>query len=63
VFDTYLRDEAVRDFLAGANPAALREMSERLIEAQTRGLWKPRANSTRDLLDSCRGMRTENADD
>jgi cobaltochelatase CobN len=62
VFDAYLRDESVRDFLAEANPAALREMSERLIEAQTRGLWKPRANSTRALLDSCRGPRTESAD-
>jgi cobaltochelatase CobN len=63
VFDAYLRDESVRDFLTEANPAALGEMSERLIEAQTRGLWKPRANSTRALLDACRGMRTESADD
>jgi cobalamin biosynthesis Mg chelatase CobN len=38
-------------------------MSDRLIEAQARGLWKPRANSTRALLDSCRGLRTETADD
>jgi cobaltochelatase CobN len=63
VFDAYLRDETVRGFLAEANPAALREMSDRLIEAQLRGLWKPRSNSTRALLDACRGARTESADD
>jgi cobaltochelatase CobN len=62
VFDAYLHDESVRDFLAAANPAALREMSDRLIEAQVRGLWKPRTNSTRALLDSCRGHATESTD-
>ncbi len=51
VFDAYLGDEAVRAFLAEANPAALKEMSERLVEAQTRGLWRPRLNSTRAILD------------
>jgi cobaltochelatase CobN len=63
VFDAYLRDEEVRGFLADANPAALREMSDRLIEAQVRGLWKPRANSTRALLDSCRGRIAETSHD
>jgi len=63
VFDAYLRDETVRAFLNEANPAALREMSDRLVEAQTRGLWKPRANSTRALLDTCRGHAKEPADD
>ena len=53
VFDAYLRDDTVRAFLERANPDALREMSERLIEAQTRFLWKPRANSTRELLHAC----------
>ena len=63
VFDAYLRDDEVRGFLAEANPAALREMSDRLIEAQLRGLWKPRANSTRALLDSCRGRIAEASHD
>lgn len=63
VFDAYLRDETVRRFLASANPAALREMSDRLAEAQARGLWKPRVNSTRALLDACRGRTPESADD
>jgi cobaltochelatase CobN len=63
VFDAYLRDGDVRAFLAHANPNALREMSERLIEAQTRGLWKPRANSTRQLLHDCLRINAESADD
>jgi cobaltochelatase CobN len=63
VFDAYLRDDSVRSFLAEANPAALREMSDRLVEAQVRGLWKPRANSTRALLDACRGHASETAHD
>lgn len=50
VFDAYLQDAEVRAFLSEANPDALREMSERLIEAQDRGLWKPRRNSARTLL-------------
>ncbi len=54
VADAYLRDDEVRAFLQDNNPDALREMAERLIEAQERGLWRPRANDTRDLLESLR---------
>jgi len=50
VFDAYLNDDDVRRFLAENNPAALREMSERLLEAQQRGLWKPRLNSSYPML-------------
>jgi cobaltochelatase CobN len=50
VFDAYLADGTARDFLARANPAALKEMAARLIEAQDRGLWRPRRNVTRDML-------------
>ncbi|MSO88771.1 MAG: cobaltochelatase subunit CobN [Rhodospirillaceae bacterium] len=50
VFDAYLRDETVCAFLKDANPAALREMSQRLLEAQARGLWRPRANDTHRRL-------------
>ena len=32
VFDAYVADEAVRDFMEEANPAALRELAERLLE-------------------------------
>lgn len=52
VFDAYIVDEKMRDFMAGANPAALAEMAARLREALTRGLWKPRSNRAHDLLES-----------
>ncbi len=45
VFDAYLGDDAVRAFLFDNNPAAARDIAERLIEAQERGLWRPRSNS------------------
>ncbi len=51
VFEAYLEDDAVRDFIAEHNPAALKEMIERLREAQDRGLWRPRRNDTRARLD------------
>jgi cobaltochelatase CobN len=50
VYDAYIAADDVRAFLAEANPHALAEMSERLLEAQTRGLWQPRANSAHDHL-------------
>jgi cobaltochelatase CobN len=51
VFDAYLGDDQVRDFMAEFNPAAMTEMIDRLKEAQDRGLWKPRRNDTRAQLD------------
>ncbi|NML73714.1 cobaltochelatase subunit CobN [Rhizobium sp. S-51] len=45
VYQAFVLDERVRDFMAEKNPAALKEMSERLIEAINRGLWTPRSNS------------------
>jgi cobaltochelatase CobN len=50
VYEAYLADPAVRAFLTGANPDALREMAERLIEAMDRGLWRPRANAAYEDL-------------
>ncbi|HLN23404.1 MAG TPA: cobaltochelatase subunit CobN, partial [Patescibacteria group bacterium] len=50
VFDAYLCDDAVRDFIAEVNPAALAEMVSRFQEALDRGLWRPRRNHTHDLL-------------
>jgi cobaltochelatase CobN len=51
VFDAYVADDMVRNFMAGANPAALREMAERLAEALSRDLWRPRSNAAYDVLD------------
>ena len=45
VYDAYLGDPAVHGFLLENNPAAAREIAERLLEAQDRGLWKPRSNT------------------
>ena len=37
--DAYLLDDSTRGFIQQHNPAALRDMAERLLEAQQRGLW------------------------
>jgi cobaltochelatase CobN len=50
LFDAYLADEQVRDFMAARNPAALAETSRRFLEAIDRGLWRPRRNSTGEAL-------------
>ena len=50
VYDAYLADDTVRDFLRENNPAAMTEMADRLIEAQERGLWRPRSNSSHRML-------------
>jgi len=55
VFQAYLDDERVREFIRENNPDALKDMAERLIEAQDRGLWNPRLNSTRAMLEELRG--------
>jgi cobaltochelatase CobN len=38
--DAYLLDRDNRAFLSAHNPSALREMSERLLEAMQRGMWR-----------------------
>ena len=50
VYDAYVEDDAVRSFFQENNPEALREMSERLLEAQDRELWRPRANHAHQRL-------------
>jgi cobaltochelatase CobN len=45
VYQAYLGDPAVRQFVMTANRDAAREMAERLLEAMERGLWRPRANA------------------
>ncbi|MEM8624747.1 MAG: cobaltochelatase subunit CobN [Pseudomonadota bacterium] len=50
VHDAYLADAENRAFLEEANPAALREIAERLQEAIDRGLWTPKSNSAAILL-------------
>ncbi len=38
--DAYLLDPSTRDFIQQHNPDALRDMTERMLEAQQRGLWQ-----------------------
>ena len=47
VYQAFVLDDRVRDFMADKNPAALREMCARLEEAIERKLWVPRSNSAR----------------
>lgn len=47
VYDAYLNDQDVRDFIKHANPEALKEMAARFIEAIDRGLWTPKSNSAK----------------
>jgi cobaltochelatase CobN len=50
VFSAYLMDDEVRGFLEANNPAALKEIAAKLLEAQERGLWKSRSNTAFDYL-------------
>ncbi|HET6620161.1 MAG TPA: cobaltochelatase subunit CobN [Dongiaceae bacterium] len=50
VFDAYLGDEEVRAFIERHNPAALKEIAERLLEAQERNLWRPKSNAAHARL-------------
>ena len=61
VFDAYLDDDEVRAFLEEVNPDALRDIAARLSEAQARGLWTPRRNSTAASLEGLIAGRSEKA--
>jgi cobaltochelatase CobN len=50
LYGAYLGDQAVRDFIEQANPAAFTEIRQRFAEAVERGLWRPKRNSIREAL-------------
>ncbi len=50
IAETYLFDSTVQEFIQENNPWALRDMSERLLEAHQRGLWKDVSQKTLDRL-------------
>ncbi len=50
LYDAYLADDRVRQFMAEHNPAALADVSRRFLEAIDRGLWRPRRNSAGEAL-------------
>jgi cobaltochelatase CobN len=50
VTKAYLFDEKVQNFIQSKNPWALRDMAERLLEANQRGLWRSPTPETLDQL-------------
>ncbi|QEE47686.1 cobaltochelatase subunit CobN [Rhizobium sp. WL3] len=50
VYQAFILDERVRDFMADKNAPAQKELAERLIEAIERGLWTPKSNSAKFTL-------------
>jgi cobaltochelatase CobN len=52
VAQAYVLDPAVQDFIQRSNPWALRDMSERLLEAHQRGFWKEVGPETIETLRS-----------
>jgi len=50
LFEAYIADDSVRDFIEEANAPALADMLARFAEALDRGLWTPRRNTTQTLL-------------
>ncbi|WP_298964091.1 cobaltochelatase subunit CobN [uncultured Roseibium sp.] len=59
LYDAYLDDETVRDFLKDANPAGFNEMLDRFQDAIERGLWTPRRNSTHSALSDMKSNLVE----
>ncbi len=50
IFEAYILDDDTRAFLHDANPAALRDIAARLLEASRRGFWQPQRNSAHAQL-------------
>ena len=50
VAEAYIFDENVQSFIQAKNPWALRDMAERLLEANQRGLWQLANQKTLDKL-------------
>ncbi len=51
VYDAFIADEDVCSFLEAANPHALKEIADKLLEADQRNLWSPRSNSAKFKLE------------
>ena len=61
VFEAWIDNKDVFDFLEDANPDALNDMMARFDEAYQRGLWQPRRNSILERLEQFRGTVQHNA--
>ncbi|MEL6470187.1 MAG: cobaltochelatase subunit CobN [Cyanobacteria bacterium J06623_4] len=56
VAEAYVFNEQVREFVEQSNPWALRDMAERLLEAQQRGLW---SGASEKMVDGLRAIAHE----
>ena len=45
VYEAFINDPNVHEFIAENNPDALTDIARRLLEAHERGLWNARSNS------------------
>jgi cobaltochelatase CobN len=61
VYDAFIADDRVRGFIEENNPAAAREIAERLVEAEERELWRPKSNSAGMTLRALAGRAIEAA--
>ena len=52
MFDATLGDDAVRAFLIEANRPAVRHMARVFVDAEQRGFWRSRRNSTKSILET-----------
>ncbi|GAA6211505.1 cobaltochelatase subunit CobN [Hyphomicrobiales bacterium 4NK60-0047b] len=52
LFEAYLVDEDVREFLQTSNKPAMEEIAKQFQEAIERGLWKPKRNSAYHYLET-----------
>ena len=57
----FLEDDTTRQFISDNNAPALREIAQRLDEAITRGLWQPKSNTARALIDQLLPMGHKSA--
>jgi cobaltochelatase CobN len=55
MFDAVCGDETIRAFLERENPRAAKSIAEKFSEAERRGLWLSRRNSTAAILAEMRG--------
>ena len=58
VYDAFINDPTVREFIEDNNPDALRDIARRLLEANERGLWNARSNSAYGHLSELIGNST-----
>ena len=56
VAEAYIFNPEVQNFIKSSNPWALRDMSERLLEANQRGMWQ---DVTTDMLDRLKAIAND----